>query len=464
MKIKHNKGNSAQSIIDNERRIEYEGEDKQDKRTLAELNKIKAEDRKVAAEKKMQEEKERQQKAESKIIEKLSNPNKLDNSEFKEELEKSNNIIINNEKELLQSVIDPYYLDEIDRESARQIEEERQIKEARQIEEEAKQIEEERQIKEETRQTEKEEASIKNNVETDDNEIATINVTDDTEDDGTDIIEEQIDDTEDTEDNKDTEDTDDTEDDEIIDFGDIPETDHIEQETDHIEQETDHTEPETDHIELENEHIESETDHTEPETDHIEQETDHIESSIDFIFEDTSTEEHQYNRFIGEDEIDLNEQHLYLNEGRYKEPVYDNTQSSDVDDNTYKIRVSSDEITGYSDRLNEEYKDNDNTDFDYAKQIEEYTQHMIEEAEAYRAIEEAELDIYNSALEEYCDSILQEESSSSFFEQEGFEQEGFEQEGFETEELEDNYEEDYSESYEDDYYSSEEIDYNYQEY
>ena len=123
MKIKHNKGNSTQSIIDNERRIEYDGEDKQDKRTLAELNKIKAEDRKVAAEKKMQEEKERQQKAESKIIEKLSNPNRLDSSELEEELKKSNNIIIKNEKELLQSVIDPYYLYEIDRESARQIEE-----------------------------------------------------------------------------------------------------------------------------------------------------------------------------------------------------------------------------------------------------------------------------------------------------------------------------------------------------
>ena len=89
---------------------------------------------------------------------------------------------------------------------------------------------------------------------------------------------------------------------------------------------------------------------------------------------------------------------------------------------------------------------------------------MLEEDEAYRAIEEAELGIYNSALEEYCDSIIQEESDSNLCEQEGFEQEGFEQEGFETEELEDNYEEDYSESYEDDYYSSEEIDYNYQEY
>ena len=435
MKIKHNKGNSTQSIIDNERRIEYDGEDKQDKRTLAELNKIKAEDRKVAAEKKMQEEKERQQKAESKIIEKLSNPNRLDSSELEEELKKSNNIIIKNEKELLQSVIDPYYLDEIDRESARQIEEERQIKEeARKIEEEA--------------------VNIKNNVETDHNDVTAINITYDTEDDSTDIIEEQIEeqanteeinlnnitsaennieyeeikedkeeaeiieDREDEEDTEDNEDNEDNEDDEIIDFGDIPETDHIEQET------------------------------------------DHIESSIDFIFEDTGTEEHQYNRFIGEDEIDLNEQHLYLNEGRYKEPVYDATQSSDVDDdNTYKIRVSSDKITGYSDRFNEEYKDNDNTDFDYEKQIEEYTQHMIEEAEAYRAIEEAELDIYNSALEEYCDSILQDKSGSSLFEQEGFETECFEQE-----ELEDNYEEDYSESYEDDYYSSEEIDYNYQEY
>ena len=458
MKIKHNKGNSTQSIIDNERRIEYEGEDKQDKRTLAELNKIKAEDRKVAAEKKIQEEKERQQKAESKTIEKLSNPNRLDSSEFEEELKKSNNIIIKNEKELLQSVIDPYYLDEIDRESERQIEEERQIKEeARQIEEEA--------------------VNIKNNVETDHNDITAINITYDTEDDSTDIIEEQIEEQanaeeinlnnitsaennieyeeikEDKEEAEIIEDREDKEDEEIIDFCGKPETDHIEQETDHIE-------PETDHIEQE--------------TDHIEQETDHIESSIDFIFEDTSTEEHQYNRFIGEDEIDLNEQHLYLNEGRYKEPVYDNTQSSDVDDNTYKIRVSSDKITGYSDRFNEEYKDNDNTDFDYEKQIEEYTQHMIEEAEAYRAIEEAELGIYNSALEEYCDSIIQEESDSNLceqegFEQEGFEQEGFEQEGFETEcfeqeELEDNYEEGYSESYEDDYYSSEEIDYNYQEY
>ena len=448
MQIKHNKGNNEQSIINNEKRLEYEGEDKQDKSTLAELNKIKAEDRKVAAEKKMQEEKERQQKAESKIIEKLSNPNRLDSSELDEELKKSNNIIIKNEKELLQSVIDPYYLDEIDRESARQIEEERQIKEeARQIEEEA--------------------VNIKNNVETDHNDVTAINITYDTEDDSTDIIEEQIEEQanteeinlnnitsaennieyeeikEDKEEAEIIDDREDREDEEIIDFGDIPETDHIE---------------------LENEHIESETDHTEPETDHIEQETDHIESSIDLIFEDTSTEEHQYNRFIGEDEIDLNEQHLYLNEGRYKEPVYDNTQSSDVDDNTYKIRVSSDEITSYSDRFNEEYKDNDNTDFDYEKQIEEYTQHMLEEDEAYRAIEEAELGIYNSALEEYCDSILQEESSSSLFEQEGFEQEGFETECFEQEELEDNYEEDYSESYEDDYYSSEEIDYNYQEY
>ena len=451
MKIKHNKGNSTQSIIDNERRIEYEGEDKKDKRTLAELNKIKAEDRKVAAEKKMQEEKERQQKAESKIIEKLSNPNRLDSSELEEELKKSNNTIIKNEKELLQSVIDPYYLDEIDRESARQIEEERQIKEeARQIEEEA--------------------VNIKNNVETDHNAITAINITYDTEDDGTDIIEEQIEeqanteeinlnnitsaennieyeeikeDKEEAEIIENREDEEDEEDEEIIDFGGKPETDHIEQETDHIKQETDHIEQET---------------------DHIEQETDHIERSIDFIFEDTGTEEHQYNRFIGEDEIDLNEQHLYLNEGRYKEPVYDNTQSSDVDDNTYKIRVSSDEITGYSDRFNEEYKDNDNTDFDYEKQIEEYTQHMLEEDEAYRAIEEAELGIYNSALEEYCDSIIQEESDSNLFEQEGFEQEGFETECFEQEELEDNYEEDYSESYEDDYYSSEEIDYNYQEY
>ena len=427
MKIKHNEGNSTQSIIDNERRIEYEGEDKQDKRTLAELNKIKAEDRKVAAEKKIQEEKERQKKAESKIIENISNPNKLDNSEFKEELEKSNNIIINNEKELLQSVIDPYYLDEIDRESARQIEEERQIKE-------------------EARHIEEEEVNIKNNVETDHNDVTAINITYDTEDDSTDIIEEQIEEQanteeinlnnitsaennieyeeikEDKEEAEIIEDREDEEDEEIIDFG------------------------------------------GKPETDHIEQETDHIESSIDFIFEDTSTEEHQYNRFIGEDEIDLNEQHLYLNEGRYKEPVYDNTQSSDVDDNTYKIRVSSDEITGYSDRFKEEYKDNDNTDFDYEKQIEEYTQHMLEEDEAYRAIEEAELGIYNSALEEYCDSILQEESSSNLLEQEGFEQEGFEQKGFEQEGFEDNFEEDYSEPYEDDYYSSEEIDYNYQEY
>ena len=89
---------------------------------------------------------------------------------------------------------------------------------------------------------------------------------------------------------------------------------------------------------------------------------------------------------------------------------------------------------------------------------------MLEEDEAYRAIEEAELGIYNSALEEYCDSILQEESSSNLLEQEGFEQEGFEQKGFEQEGFEDNFEEDYSEPYEDDYYSSEEIDYNYQEY
>ena len=422
MKIKHNKGNNEQSIINNEKRLEYEGEDKQDKRTLAELNKIKAEDRKVAAEKKMQEEKDRQKKAESKIIENLSNTNKLDSSEIEEEINKSSNTIIKNEKELLQSVIDPYYLDEIDRESERQIEEERQIKEeARQIKEEA--------------------VNIKNNVEPDHNDVTEINITYDTEDDSTDIIEEQIEEQANTEE---------------INLNNITSAENnIEYEE--IKEDKEEAEIIEDREDEEDEEI---IDFCgKPETDHIEQETDHIESSIDFIFEDTSTEEHQYNRFIGEDEIDLNEQHLYLNEGRYKEPVYDNTQSSDVDDNTYKIRVSSDEITGYSDRFDEEYKDNDNTDFDYEKQIEEYTQHMLEEDEAYRAIEEAELGIYNSALEEYCDSIIQEESDSNLCEQEGFEQEGFE-----TEELEDNYEEDYSESYEDDYYSSEEIDYNYQEY
>ena len=100
---------------------------------------------------------------------------------------------------------------------------------------------------------------------------------------------------------------------------------------------------------------------------------------------------------------------------------------------------------------------------------------MLEEDEAELAIEEEELSIYNHALEEYYDSIIQDLNDSGELEQDSFEQESLDEYGFTdsftdsftdgfTDSFTDSFEEDYSESYEEDYCNSEETDYNYQDY